>query len=58
MRLPKINWLKWGEICLTMAGLIDCFVLILMAKTNKIYVMYIGYAIYRILYQCMITIAQ
>ena len=58
LRMPNVDWAKWGEFCLAVAAFIDFLVLILLSISNQIFVMYAGYAIYSILYQCMITIAQ
>uniref|UniRef100_A0A914CWB6 Uncharacterized protein n=1 Tax=Acrobeloides nanus TaxID=290746 RepID=A0A914CWB6_9BILA len=54
----KINWNKWGEFWLAIASIFDFGVLLFMALTKSLWVMYIGYAIFRVIYQAMITIAQ
>ncbi|KAL6741745.1 hypothetical protein Aduo_014972 [Ancylostoma duodenale] len=54
----RVDWSRWGELCLAACSLLDALVLLLLAKTNSLLVMYIGYVVYRVLYQAMITIAQ
>jgi len=53
-----INWNRWGELCLTAAALADFGALLVLAHTESIWVMYAGYALLRIIYQSMISIAQ
>uniref|UniRef100_A0A914DWM1 Reduced folate carrier n=1 Tax=Acrobeloides nanus TaxID=290746 RepID=A0A914DWM1_9BILA len=54
----EVNWNKWGEFWLAFASLFDFGILLFMALTKSLWVMYIGYAIFRVIYQAMITIAQ
>lgn len=54
----NINWSKWGETALVLISSIDAIVLIIYARAENIYVMYVCYIIYRSLFQVMITIAQ
>uniref|UniRef100_A0A914YD60 Uncharacterized protein n=1 Tax=Panagrolaimus superbus TaxID=310955 RepID=A0A914YD60_9BILA len=58
MEKPKINWDRWGELCLTVSAFIDCLVLFAMASAQKLWIMYAGYIIFRVAYQAMITTAQ
>uniref|UniRef100_A0A914QJM0 Uncharacterized protein n=1 Tax=Panagrolaimus davidi TaxID=227884 RepID=A0A914QJM0_9BILA len=58
MEKPKINWDRWGELCLTVSAFLDCLVLIAMASAQKLWIMYTGYIIFRVAYQAMITTAQ
>ncbi len=53
-----INWDRWGELSLAAISFLDFVVLLVMSQTPNIFVMYVGYLIYRVLYQLMITIAQ
>jgi len=53
-----IDWGKWGELCLIAAALADFGALLVLAHTDCIWVMYAGYALLRIVYQSMISIAQ
>ncbi|EPB75088.1 reduced folate carrier [Ancylostoma ceylanicum] len=54
----RVDWSRWGELCLAACSLVDALVLLLLSQTNSLLVMYIGYVVYRVLYQAMITITQ
>lgn len=58
MERPKINWDRWGELCLTVASFADCLLLLAMASAQKLWIMYAGYVCFRVAYQAMITTAQ
>ncbi len=58
MQLIRIDWTRWGELVLFVIASIDSVVLFVIGRSMNIYVMYIGYIIYRVLYHMMITIAQ
>ena len=54
----KINWSVWGELCLAVFSIVDCFLLFIMAGTNNIWVAYATYIFFRIIYTFLITIAR
>ncbi|RCN42141.1 reduced folate carrier [Ancylostoma caninum] len=54
----RVDWSRWGELCLAACSLLDALVLLLLARTNSLLIMYLGYVVYRVLYQAMITITQ
>ncbi|KHJ89071.1 reduced folate carrier [Oesophagostomum dentatum] len=54
----RIDWSRWGELCLAICSLLDAFILLLLSQTGSLLVMYIGYVAYRVLYQAMMTITQ
>ncbi|KAK6755434.1 hypothetical protein RB195_014040 [Necator americanus] len=54
----RLDWSRWGELCLAMCSLLDALVLLFLSKTNSLLGMYIGYVVYRVLFQAMIAIAQ
>ncbi|KAH7695729.1 reduced folate carrier [Aphelenchoides avenae] len=58
LQKPRLNWDKWGEPVLTAAAFVDFAALLVLALSHSIGVMYAGYAVFRVLYQMMITIAQ
>lgn len=53
-----VDWSRWGELCLAVCSLLDALVLLLLSQTNSLLIMYLGYVVYRVLYQAMITITQ
>ncbi|KAJ1368694.1 hypothetical protein KIN20_029948 [Parelaphostrongylus tenuis] len=57
-RYLEINWSKWGELCLAACSLLDFSILWAMSQADNLIIMYIGYMLYRLLYEAMITIAQ
>ena len=58
LAFTKINWTIWGELCLGVFSIIDCFLLFLMAGTRNIWVAYSSYVLFRIIYTFLITIAR
>ncbi|KAJ1368693.1 hypothetical protein KIN20_029946 [Parelaphostrongylus tenuis] len=54
----KVNWSKWGELCLAACSFFDCAILLLMSQTDNLIIMYIARILYNLLYETMITIAQ
>jgi thiamine transporter 2/3 len=58
LAFTKINWTIWGELCLAVFSIIDCFLLFIMAGTNSIWVAYCSYVLFRIIYTFLITIAR
>ena len=54
----RLNWALVGEPALFVTSAVGGAVLILMAGTEDIWVAYAGYAIFRALYQMMITVAR
>ncbi|CAJ0590447.1 unnamed protein product [Cylicocyclus nassatus] len=54
----RVDWSRWGELCLALCSLLDGFILFLLSQTDSLLVMYIGYVVYRVLYQAMITVTQ
>ena len=54
----KLNWTLIGELTLAIISLLDALMLFLMASTNSIYVAYVGYVVFRSLYQMLITVAS
>ena len=54
----KLNWSLVGEILLIFISIIDGILLIAMGLANDIWVAYIGYLLYRPLFQMLITIAS
>uniref|UniRef100_A0A0K0DJ51 Thiamine transporter 2 n=1 Tax=Angiostrongylus cantonensis TaxID=6313 RepID=A0A0K0DJ51_ANGCA len=53
-----VDWSEWGELCLAACSFIDCAILLLMSQTDNLIIMYIGYILYHLLYETVITIAQ
>lgn len=53
-----LNWSLVGEGCLAVISLLDALVLYFMATTTDIWVAYLGYLLFRALYQMMITVAS
>ena len=58
LAFTKINWTIWGELCLAVFSIIDCFLLFIMADTNNIWVAYCSYVLFRVIYTFLITIAR
>ena len=58
MQKLNVDWPRWGELCLTLCSLVQGALLMIMATTSNLFVMYVGYILYRVVYQGMITIAQ
>ena len=54
----RLNWALVGEPALFVTSAVGGAVLVLMAGTEDIWVAYAGYAIFRALYQMMITVAR
>ena len=54
----KLNWSLVGEILLIFISIVDGILLIAMGLANDIWVAYIGYLLYRPLFQMLITIAS
>ena len=54
----RLNWALVGEILLIFISIIDGILLIAMGLANDIWVAYIGYLLYRPLFQMLITIAS
>ena len=54
----KLNWSLLGEGTLSVISILDAIVLYLMANATNIWTAYIGYLIFRSLYQMMITVAR
>jgi hypothetical protein len=54
----RLNWSLVGEILLIFISIIDGILLIAMGLANDIWVAYIGYLLYRPLFQMLITIAS
>jgi len=53
-----IQWSVLGEGCLALLSVLDAGILYLMATTSNIWTAYIGYVLFRSLYQMMITVAS
>ncbi|KAI1707397.1 reduced folate carrier domain-containing protein [Ditylenchus destructor] len=58
LQKPRVDWDKHGELCLSVAALVQFVVILIMSLAESVYVMYASYALFRIVFQCMITIAQ
>lgn len=58
MERPKINWDRYGEICLALASFLDFGILLVMSQAEHLWIMYAGYIFFRVAYQVMITTAQ
>ena len=58
LAFTKINWRIWGELCLAVFSIIDCFLLLLMSGTSNIWLAYSSYILFRIIYTFLITIAR
>ncbi|CAL4091053.1 unnamed protein product, partial [Meganyctiphanes norvegica] len=54
----KLNWHLLGEATMALISLVDGLILIAMGLTDSIWVAYIGYLIFRVSYQVLITIAS
>ena len=54
----KLNWSLVGEILLIFISIVDGILLIAMGLANDIWMAYIGYLLYRPLFQMLITIAS
>jgi len=54
----KFNWSIIGEPSLALISLLDALMLYLMATTDSIIMAYVGYVVFRALYQMMITVAS
>jgi len=54
----KLNWSLVGEILLIFISIVDGLLLIAMGWANDIWMAYIGYLLYRPLFQMLITIAS
>ena len=54
----RLNWALVGEPALFVTSAVGGAVLVLMAGTEDIWVAYAGYALFRALYQMMITVAR
>ncbi|ODM97712.1 Thiamine transporter 2, partial [Orchesella cincta] len=53
-----IPWRKWGESLLCIISLLQGALLIWMSQTETLMIAYVGYIIFRTLYQVMITVAS
>ncbi|CAD6187052.1 unnamed protein product [Caenorhabditis auriculariae] len=53
-----VDWVKWGEIFLSLGSLAQGLLLFLLSQTGQLFVMYAGYIAYRVIFQAMATIAQ
>lgn len=53
-----ISFNKWGELWVGFSGLIEFGVLLFIAFMTHIWPMYLGYGVYRVVYQITATIAQ
>ena len=58
MSVVTVNWEKWGILVLICVNGISGILLIQMAILSNIWVAYIGYPIFRISYQVVMTIAS
>ena len=54
----KLNWSLVGELLLVLISILDGFILLAMGLFNDLWVAYIGYLLYRPLFQMLITIAR
>jgi len=54
----KLNWALVGEILLVFISILDGIILISMGVFNSIWVAYVGYLLFRPLFQMLITIAS
>jgi len=54
----KFNWSVLGEGTLAIISVLDAVILYLMATTSDIWTAYVGYLVFRSLYQMMITVAS
>jgi len=54
----KFNWSILGEGTLAIISVLDAVILYLMATTSDIWTAYVGYLVFRSLYQMMITVAS
>ncbi|VDO94207.1 unnamed protein product [Heligmosomoides polygyrus] len=54
----RVNWSRWGELCLASCSLLNALILFWLSQTNSLIVMYAGYIVYRLIYETMITITQ
>lgn len=52
----KVTWVVWGELALGMFSAVGSGAVFLMAFTSRIWVCYIGYAIFKSCYMLLITI--
>ncbi|KAE9546313.1 hypothetical protein FO519_010475, partial [Halicephalobus sp. NKZ332] len=50
MERLKINWDKYGEICLALASFFDFGVLLIMSQAEELWIMYTGYVVFRVAY--------
>lgn len=54
----KFNWSIIGELTLAIISILDAVMLYLMANTDTIVMGYVGYIVFRALYQMIITVAS
>lgn len=54
----KLNWALVGEILLIVISIIDGIILVVMGYAQNIWIAYLGYLLYRPLFQMLITIAS
>uniref|UniRef100_A0A7I4YSL7 Thiamine transporter 2 n=1 Tax=Haemonchus contortus TaxID=6289 RepID=A0A7I4YSL7_HAECO len=54
----RVDWSRWGELCLAVCSTLNGLLLLLLSQTNNLFVMYAGYIGYRLIYESMITITQ
>ena len=54
----RLNWALIGEPAMFLSSAVGGLVLVLVAGTDDIWVAYAGYAIFRAVYQMMITVAR
>ena len=54
----KLNWSLVGEFLLILISILDGFILVAMGISQDIWVAYVGYLLYRPLFQMLITIAR
>jgi len=54
----KLNWSLVGEFLLILISVLDGFILVAMGISQDIWVAYVGYLLYRPLFQMLITIAS
>jgi len=53
-----LNWSLMGEVTIALISILDAVVLYMMAEAEGLWTAYIGYLVFRALYQMMITVAS
>ncbi|KAI6176326.1 Reduced folate carrier [Aphelenchoides bicaudatus] len=56
--IMPLTFNKWGELWIGLSGLVEFGALFMIALMNHIWPMYIGYGVYRVVYQVAATISQ